>query len=277
MDSNHDDDGFIIVKSKKKSAKNLAKYVKKSLLATEENACSDENIEIKTKTFEKIILDYKYKLEKCDNYLYWANFKMSLESVMSNQSKSLLIKSYGLGSLENNINTRYQFALLLLIVEELKACGCVVDSVEVYDPIFTNLDKALISKFNLKISNENDEARFCINNDGCSLFYMPHCGKALYNNLLYANWSYRALNSLCLIGNSFNTINSLEDSLSSKYKYLFASLTCASEIRLKNDCEHTNGFHDLTIIKFDSSLINFELDLGIPSYEHENEEIVFAK
>lgn len=39
----------------------------------------------------------------------------------------------------------------------------------------------------------------------CTLFYMPHCGKAMYNNLLWANWSPQNLSQVALIGNSFQS------------------------------------------------------------------------
>lgn len=37
----------------------------------------------------------------------------------------------------------------------------------------------------------------------CTVFYMPHCGTALYNNLLWSNWTPDALSSMLIIGNSF--------------------------------------------------------------------------
>ena len=36
-----------------------------------------------------------------------------------------------------------------------------------------------------------------------TVFYMPHCGKALYNNLLWANWQPELLSLLTIVGNSF--------------------------------------------------------------------------
>lgn len=39
-----------------------------------------------------------------------------------------------------------------------------------------------------------------------TVFYMVHCGKALYNNLLWRNWSPAALSKLVIIGNSFRGI-----------------------------------------------------------------------
>lgn len=35
---------------------------------------------------------------------------------------------------------------------------------------------------------------------------MPHCGKSLYNNLLYANWSPDRLCHVIIIGNSFTNM-----------------------------------------------------------------------
>lgn len=42
--------------------------------------------------------------------------------------------------------------------------------------------------------------------DGTTLFYMIHCGKALYNNLLWSNWSVAALSKIIIVGNSFRGI-----------------------------------------------------------------------
>lgn len=36
-----------------------------------------------------------------------------------------------------------------------------------------------------------------------TLFYLMHCGKALYNNLLWKNWSPQILPKVTIIGNSF--------------------------------------------------------------------------
>lgn len=37
-----------------------------------------------------------------------------------------------------------------------------------------------------------------------TLFYLMHCGKALYNNLLWKNWNAQCLPLMIIIGNSFN-------------------------------------------------------------------------
>jgi hypothetical protein len=229
-----------------------------------------------------LVLYLLCKFSKCRNltllynHQYWSKFKSTMENAWDNQSKKLKIKSYGLGSLEHNLNSRYQFVLLVLIIEELLKSGCLVLSVEFYDPLFTKLDKCLLtSKFNFKISDKNDEGKCCIENER-TLLYMPHCGKALYNNVIFSNWSDKSLDNLFVIGNSFKTITSMEGFSSDTYKYICGSLKGAFESRPEERCEYTNGFNDMSITRFDSSLIDFSNDLGVPSYVAENEEIVFA-
>lgn len=37
-----------------------------------------------------------------------------------------------------------------------------------------------------------------------TLFYLMHCGKALYNNLLWKNWNTQCLPLMIIVGNTFN-------------------------------------------------------------------------
>jgi hypothetical protein len=36
-----------------------------------------------------------------------------------------------------------------------------------------------------------------------TLFFMPHCGRQLYSNVLWANWSPYQLEKILILGNSF--------------------------------------------------------------------------
>ena len=38
-----------------------------------------------------------------------------------------------------------------------------------------------------------------------TLFYMPHCGKSLYNNILKSNWNEEDLKRTIILGNSFDS------------------------------------------------------------------------
>lgn len=96
----------------------------------------------------------------------------------------------------------------------------------VFDPAFSELEVAALGELGLRLLPEN-EVRAAPSQPGpgpcrspapapCSpqegkhqvrdsptLFYMVHCGKALYNNLLWRNWAPAALSNMVIIGNSF--------------------------------------------------------------------------
>ncbi|KAG7280912.1 hypothetical protein CRUP_009199 [Coryphaenoides rupestris] len=75
---------------------------------------------------------------------------------------------YGLGPFSSCVSARYQLAMLLLLLETLQE------------------GKRLTKR--------------------PTVFYLMHCGKALYNNLLWRNWKRDTLPLLTIIGNSFSGI-----------------------------------------------------------------------
>ena len=175
---------------------------------------------------------------------------------------------------------------MLLIIDDLKHKNLKIESLQFYDPIFTFNDKYLIEKhFNFNIIENNDEARWCVK-ESVTLFYMPHCGKPLYNNLLYSNWTINNLNKLYLIGNSFDLLSTmtLNDDLINYYKYIKHSLMFLKEAKLCSKCSLTDAFSDISLHVFkphEEEELLFDLsenndDCRAPVYES-NDEIVFAK
>ena len=49
---------------------------------------------------------------------------------------------------------------------------------------------------------DNEECRRSVTQP--TLFFMPHCGARLYNNVLYANWSPEGVRNVVIVGNSFS-------------------------------------------------------------------------
>ena len=90
---------------------------------------------------------------------------------------------YGIGNFSELPAARYQVALAFLLREEvqhldfLKECRCMTDV-------------------------PNEEGRRSVLQR--TLFFMPHCGRQLYANLLSANWVCASLGKLVVLGNSFN-------------------------------------------------------------------------
>ncbi|XP_058014337.1 SRR1-like protein isoform X2 [Ahaetulla prasina] len=105
---------------------------------------------------------------------------------------------YGLGSFCSCGKARLQLAFLLLLLEELKVAP---EMCFIFDPVFSTLEIEVLSGLGLTVLQWNEEGKRSI--EGPTLFYMIHCGKALYNNLLWSNWSAEALAQMVVVGNSF--------------------------------------------------------------------------
>ncbi|UPR01071.1 SRR1 domain-containing protein [Chloropicon primus] len=117
---------------------------------------------------------------------------------------------YGLGSLENGPPAcRYQFALAVLLAEEIRKTSSKFGQVLFFDPAFTAYDRRAIE-------SESSEFRVLRENENCArrtskktLFYMPHCEACLYDSLLKANWTRSQLPNLVILGNSFASYKSI--------------------------------------------------------------------
>uniref|UniRef100_A0A669PM08 SRR1 domain containing n=1 Tax=Phasianus colchicus TaxID=9054 RepID=A0A669PM08_PHACC len=105
---------------------------------------------------------------------------------------------YGLGRFAACPTARLQLAFLLLLLEMLAVppSRCFL-----FDPAFSELELAALEALGLRLLPENEEGKHSINGSP-TLFYMVHCGKALYNNLLWRNWSVGALSNMVIIGNT---------------------------------------------------------------------------
>ncbi|XP_048198704.1 SRR1-like protein isoform X2 [Perognathus longimembris pacificus] len=106
---------------------------------------------------------------------------------------------YGLGNFASCITARTQLAFLLLLLDR---CQIPRNHCWVYDPLFSQLEIAVLSMLGVAVLTENEEGKRSVQGEP-TIFYMPHCGTALYNNLLWSNWSVAALSKMVVIGNSF--------------------------------------------------------------------------
>ncbi|XP_069475476.1 SRR1-like protein isoform X2 [Ambystoma mexicanum] len=105
---------------------------------------------------------------------------------------------YGVGQFSACVISRYQLGFLLLMLEKLQIqkCHC-----HVFDPLFSGPEIEVLKTLGLSVILENEEGKRSIVSP--TVFYMIHCGKALYNNLLWKNWSVDILSKVVIIGNSF--------------------------------------------------------------------------
>ena len=117
--------------------------------------------------------------------------------------KSFVI--YGLGSLDESTRTtthiRYQLALALELY------GLVQSSIEqipqIYDPVFTPLDIAVLHALGLQVLEVNEEGRRVASHP--TLFYLPHCEAGIMDNNLATNLEAGTLHNVVMLGNSFSS------------------------------------------------------------------------
>ncbi|CAE1147978.1 SRR1-like protein [Acanthosepion pharaonis] len=110
---------------------------------------------------------------------------------------------YGIGNFAECIIARYQLALMLALQNTLKLPG---SRVLVFDPKLSAVEKSAIRELGFSLISHNEEGKHRGTDKQWTLFFMPHCGKALCNNLLWANWSAQQLSNIIIIGNSFSSL-----------------------------------------------------------------------
>mmetsp|Transcript_412 Transcript_412/g.913 ORF Transcript_412/g.913 Transcript_412/m.913 type:complete len:230 (-) Transcript_412:42-731(-) len=103
---------------------------------------------------------------------------------------------YGIGNFSVSASSLLQISLALLLKDFLHP-----PSSSLFDPVMTGAERQAAESLGFTIPQE-DEVGLCTT-DSDSLFFMPHCGRRLYSNVLRANWGPGNLSRLVVIGNSF--------------------------------------------------------------------------
>ncbi|XP_061906821.1 SRR1-like protein [Entelurus aequoreus] len=163
---------------------------------------------------------------------------------------------YGLGTFSSCVSARYQLAMMLLLLDAgkilLKDCF-------VFDPAFSPGEKDVLRALGLTVLTENEEGKRLATRP--TLFYLMHCGKALYNNLLWKNWSAQCLPLLMIIGNSFSSMRErmLEREFQRDYRYISQAVTVCEDRPLTCPSRLLDVFGDTALITFKSSAL-----IGLP-------------
>jgi hypothetical protein len=260
-----DQDGFILVKSKRKTSNGYVNQ-KKTSPQSFENIQNKEIDKEYCLSLLKKTQSFMEQLKMHDSHLYCQKFQHLLRqkvvhslNQLTDIKKSLKIICYGLGSVDDNLSSRHQLALLILFIEDIKIHfnEIEIDEIEVYDPLFNQNDLYLLEnllKFN--VPRINTQCMRNIDNSSTTIFYMPHCPKSLYNNVLYSNWSPSLLNKIIIIGNSFKSLAFNYSGMESNYGFLNDSLNFLNETQLDFECEFSLAFYGQSIHQFEVNNIN---------------------
>ncbi|KAG2116678.1 SRR1-domain-containing protein [Suillus discolor] len=117
----------------------------------------------------------------------------------------------GLGSPSSSREARAQLAFLISSCTILEIGP---SNVSVYDPVFTDADKALFQSFGMRCLPDTASLLFChlpvLFQDGKhaverpTILFMPHCDLKLYENIIGANWSEEQLARIIFVANRFS-------------------------------------------------------------------------
>uniref|UniRef100_A0A4X2KTQ1 SRR1-like domain-containing protein n=2 Tax=Vombatus ursinus TaxID=29139 RepID=A0A4X2KTQ1_VOMUR len=152
---------------------------------------------------------------------------------------------YGIGKFASCLIARNQLAFLLLFLEKLQIPR---NHCYIFDPLFNEVEISVLNTLGLTVLEENEEGKHSIYSEP-TIFYMIHCGTALYNNLLWSNWSVNSLSKMMIIGNSFKGIEGklLTRILQKDYPYVAKILKGTEEIEFPQTLHYMDIFNDTAI------------------------------
>merc|ERR1740128_273582 len=187
-----DGDGFVTVSKRKSARKSKITHQQIVIEGTDSNPgiCSTASI--------RNIFNSRKEIQTSD---FFKNFLAVLIQSSDKINKPIAdIVCFGIGCISSSKISQYQLALLLNLSENFEC------SIEVYDPIFTEVDKQILVDLKLNLLPSNCEGKKKQNSAGATLFFLPHCPRELSNNLLYANWDSGLLQNCIIYANSFEKV-----------------------------------------------------------------------
>ncbi len=144
---------------------------------------------------EKILEEIRRSREAVENSEYFFKISSCL-TILHLQS----VVCYGLGNFSFITNSRYQLCLLLALKERLN-----LSEIIVYDPVFTESEISVLRSFGFEVQAQNDQCCYEVKHKKV-LFFMVHCGAAMYNNVLWSNFSFDSVSNCVILGNSFSSL-----------------------------------------------------------------------
>ncbi|ESO97943.1 hypothetical protein LOTGIDRAFT_103688 [Lottia gigantea] len=195
------------------------------------------------------------------------------------ESKTELVV-YGVGNFSSSLIAKQQLDLVSALRRDLKISK---GSSYCYDPVFTQVEIKALTQLGWIVPNENEEGKR--NSKNKCIYYLPHCGKSLYNNILWSNWSVDTLPGIIIIGNSFTAITDRTPKrlLEKCGGYILKIQPYTTEIPLPTRLYKDNDvFNDISIHVFTRSNIQtlsdvFWTDVTEPVYTDEDSDFISAK
>lgn len=238
-----DSEGFVLVTSSKKHRK-VKRFEKSNITVSRTVERDSVNVEQFLRCFEET----QFHL-KSSNY-----FQQTVEKILSVVGKVDRIICLGLGRFLECPISRHQLAFIRCVREVIQY----ERQIQYFDPVFGKQEIETLERLNGFVLRENCEGKYLA--DVATLFYLPHCPKQISNNLLWKNWSLKALEKVFLIGNSFSGIirNSPNRLLEKNAHFILKVEDSCREIEFENNFIHTDIFNDTSLHYFDGPSLRSE-------------------
>ncbi|XP_050408879.1 SRR1-like protein [Patella vulgata] len=154
---------------------------------------------------------------------------------------------FGLGNFSSSLIAKQQLDLALALRSELNISH---GQTLCYDPVFTSVEIKTLQDLEWIVPEINQEGKGQ-SNKTC-IYYLPHCHKILYNNLLWANWSKELLSKIVIIGNSFSSMveRTPKRLLEKNGNYILKIEPYMSELPLPDTYSEKDVFNDTSIHTF---------------------------
>ncbi|RLN91019.1 hypothetical protein BBJ28_00007377 [Nothophytophthora sp. Chile5] len=177
----------------------------------------------------------------------------------------LELVGYGLGSFCGSSNAVHQLAFLAALREVLTTADRPRCHAEIFDPAMNKVpyqsDVAIAEHLDIALIQTNERGRRRVTRN--TVFFMPHCGKALYQNVLACNWGLEA-RKLIVIGNSFAAYGDRVLVASERQELLLVDvlpyveetpLSCGVAKSHEHFSSYEAAFNDLSVHSFPSRLL----------------------
>lgn len=266
-----EEDGFKLVKSKKKKQKNnLASKVERlKIQEGQEGPLSHKEKD----DFVRKLKAAQNTFEQSDFFQDFLRTWTRIFEVKKENKKVNKIICLGLGNFAQNphsvsaqIASKFQLSFLLALLKTHSVQGVV------FDPVLTKSEKEILTALGIESPEENLEGRYPV--DNLTLFYLPHCPKQLTNNILWANWE--SLQNLVIIGNSFNScVLHLSKRQLESVSYLRVASKFVKEEIIQNNFQYPDVFNNLSLHRFESNLnLNLSKSSDPPKYPETDLEFI---
>ncbi|KAE9361981.1 hypothetical protein PF008_g474 [Phytophthora fragariae] len=192
----------------------------------------------------------------------------------SQDADAPVLVGYGLGSFCASSNAVHQLGFLVALKEALDAGETTVTTsadriqhrAEIFDPAMNKSDAAIAASLDVSVIEDNEHGRRRVARN--TVFFMPHCGKTLYENVLACNWG-PSMAKLVIIGNSFSAYGDRVLAAQERQELLLVRvlpyleevpLSCGVTKAHADFARYEAAFNDLSAHRFPSSSLACALD-----------------